>query len=264
MRAFLSLATGLWLQVMVSLFTLNAVMAEEVESLQVEVLERHERKHVGFTQGLFILNGKLYESTGLYGESQIRRMDLRTEEMELSKQLPDHIFAEGLAPVGEGQMVQLTWKAKTGIVYDREELNIVKVFKYDTEGWGIASNGAAGEQIVMSDGTATLRFLQPGSYEVTHHITVTRDGQPVDKLNELEWVDGYLYANVWMSNEILKIAPASGKVVATIDCTALRPAGLRNPDAVLNGIAYDPSEQVFYITGKLWPVWYKVRFVPEG
>jgi len=228
-----------------------------VESLTVKVLEEIPRKHIGFTQGFFILDGKLYESTGLYGKSKIRRINLKTQELEISKDLPKHIFAEGLTPIGDNQMIQLTWQAKKGIIYDREKLNITKVFSYETEGWGITSHG---DQIVMSDGSSQLRFLDPETLQVTKTITVTKAGKEIEHLNELEWVDGYIYANIWMRDEIIKIDPETGKVIASIDCSALLPERPLNKDAVLNGIAYDQEEKAFYITGKLWPVIYKVEF----
>ncbi len=228
-----------------------------VESLRIKVLEEIPRKHIGFTQGFFILGGKIYESTGLYGKSKIRRIDLKTQELEISKDLPAHIFAEGLTPIGENQMIQLSWQAKKGIIYDREKLNITKVFSYETEGWGITSQG---DQIVMSDGSAQLRFLDPEDFRVTKTITVTKAGKEIEHLNELEWVEGYIYANIWMQDEIIKIDPSTGQVIASIDCSALLPNRPLNKDAVLNGIAYDHTEKVFYLTGKLWPVIYQVEF----
>jgi len=235
----------------------QSCLGGEVEKLKPVVIEEIPRKHIGFTQGFFILDGKLYESTGLYGKSKIRRIDLKTQELEISKDLPKHIFAEGLTPIGDGQMIQLSWQAKTGIVYDRDKLNISKVFKYETEGWGITSKG---KEIVMSDGSNLLYFLDPETYQVSKKVPVTRDGNALEDLNELEWVGDFIYANVWMTDEIVKIAPKTGHVIATIDCSALLPDRPRNEDAVLNGIAYNFDEKVFYLTGKLWPMIYKVRF----
>jgi len=230
----------------------------EVKELKLNVLKEIPRKHVGFTQGLFILDGKLYESTGLYGKSKIRRIDLNTLELELSKDLPKQFFAEGLTPLSNGRMAQITWRAKTGIVYDREGINVEKVFKYDTEGWGLASKE---DQIVMSDGSDTLQFLDPETLKVINKVNVTMDGKKVKDINELEWVGDAIYANVWMKDEIIKIDPSTGKVIATINCKGIYPDRPRDPNAVLNGIAYDHDENVFYITGKLWKNLYKVEFV---
>ncbi len=229
----------------------------EVELLSCEVIREIPRKHHGFTQGLFILDGKLYESCGLYGQSLIRRIDLAGQSLELSKSLPDHIFAEGLTPIGDQQMVQITWQEKTAIVYDREHINVQKVFKYETEGWGIAHSG---DQLVMSDGSSTLTFRSPQTFQPLKRVQVTLNGSPVKKLNELEWVNGYIYANVWHEDYIVKIQPESGKVVAIIDCSQLLRKPLSDSEAVLNGIAYDASSNTFYLTGKLWPSLFQVRF----
>ena len=244
----------------ISLISSLLASGEEVKTMIPEVIKEIPRKHKGFTQGLFILEGKLYESTGLYGKSKVRRIDLATQKLELSKDLPANIFAEDLTPLADGRMVQITWQAKTGIVYDREHINISSIFQYETEGWGIAS---AGEQLVMSDGSDKLTFLDSKSFEVLRVQSVTKNGKPVEKLNELEWVGDHLYANVWMSDKIVKIAPKTGKVVASIDCSALLPQRPRNQDAVLNGIAYDSQTQSFYLTGKLWPAFFQVRFVEK-
>jgi len=230
----------------------------KVKQLRLEVLKEIPRKHIGFTQGLFILDGKLYESTGLYGKSKIRRIDLKTQRLEAGKDLPKEIFAEGLAPLPNGKMAQLSWRSKVGLIYDRKSLNVEKAFKYNTEGWGLATKD---EQVVMSDGSDVLQFLHPTSLKVINKIKVTKEGKSVKDINELEWVGHFIYANVWMKDEIIKIDPETGKVIASIDCSKIYPNRPKDPDAVLNGIAYDDDEEVFYITGKLWKNLYKVKFV---
>lgn len=232
----------------------------EVKELKYEVLEEITRSKKGFTQGFFILEGKLYESTGGYGSSLIRRFDLKTQEVEVSKALPPDIFAEGLTPYGENEMIQLTWKKGLGIIYDREQVNIIKTFRYKTEGWGITSKG---REIVMSDGSSTLYFLDPESLEVSQQRKVTANGAEVKQINELEWVGDFIYANVWLSDDILKINPETGKVVGKFNMKNLFPGRPKNQEAVLNGIAYDKEEDVFYLTGKTWGKMFKVKFLSE-
>ena len=187
----------------------------------------------------------------------IRRFDLKTQAVEVSKKLPETIFGEGITPFGEDKIIQLSWKKGLGIVFDRESINILETFRYKTEGWGIT---AKGDRLVMSDGSAKLFFLNPESYEVLSELTVTKDGKEITRLNELEWVDQYIYANVWQTNEIVQIDPESGFVTASIDCSNLEKKRPQSSDAVLNGIAYDQSEKVFYLTGKTWKNMYKVKF----
>ena len=238
--------------------TLRSKVCAEVPVLKYEVLQEVERSKKGYTQGFYIDEGILYESTGGYGSSQIRSFDLKTQKVIESKPLPKHLFAEGLTPYGDDAMIQLTWKAGLGIVYDKESINVRKVFRYKTEGWGITTKG---KQIVMSDGSDTLTFLDPETLAPEHQIKVTMDGEPVHRLNELEWVDESIWANVWMTDEIVQISPKTGEVLAKVDCSNLlkgrRP---RNRNAVLNGIAYDAREKVFWLTGKMWPTLYKVKF----
>jgi len=223
------------------LLLLTVVSFAEVTQLECNVLETIKRSKRGYTQGFFIEDGKLYESTGGYGYSLIRRFDLKSQEVELSKKLPDE--RKGL-----------------GIVFDKEKLNIRETFKYKTEGWGIT---AQGDRLVMSDGSAKLYFLDPKTYQPISELTVTKDGEKMKKLNELEWVEDRIYANVWMTDEILQIDPESGVVTASIDCSKLERKRPPSRDAVLNGIAYDKSEKVFYLTGKTWKNMYRVRFSPS-
>lgn len=237
---------------------LTLQISAEVKALKCEVLEEITRAKKGFTQGFFILDGKLYESTGGYGSSLIRRYDLKTQNIELSKRLPKHLFGEGLTPFLSNKMIQLTWKKGLGIIYDREAINIIKTFRYPTEGWGITTQG---NKILMSDGTSKLYYLDPETFQQGKTIKVTKDGVPIENINELEWVEGFIYANIWMSDEIVKIDPNTGNVVATIDCSKLHKNRSVDKQAVLNGIAYDFDEKVFYLTGKRWPTMYKVRFL---
>lgn len=238
------------------LLMIISVGSAEVKSLKVEVIEEIERSKRGFTQGFFILEGKLYESTGGYGSSLVRRFDLDSQEEEVSKALPENLFGEGLTSFKEDQMIQLTWKKGLGIIYDREEINVVKTFRYETEGWGITSRG---DEVVMSDGSAYLFFLDPESLTVSKEVKVTKGGVDLEHLNELEWVGEFIYANVWLTDEIVKINPETGEVVGSLDCKHIYKGKPKDRDAVLNGIAYDAEEEVFYLTGKKWTKMFKVK-----
>jgi glutaminyl-peptide cyclotransferase len=200
-----------------------------------------------FTQGLvFASDGQLYESTGLQGESTLRRVDIATGKALQRIDVPKEYFAEGLAMVGD-ELLQLTWQHRIGFVYDRKTFTQKRTFSYKTEGWGIAYDGAA--LLVMSDGSDTLTFLDPK----------TQAGSPVGNLNELEWVEGEIWANVWMTDRIARISPNTGEVNAWIDLSALFPLAERRPPAdVLNGIAYDKATRRIYITGKKWPRLYQI------
>lgn len=217
----------------------------------------HDSK--AFTQGLLYADGVLYEGTGLRGRSSVRRVELSTGRVLASKALPENLFGEGLALLGD-RLVQLTWRARTGIVYDKATLRQRGTFGYSSQGWGLARDG---KRLIMSDGTATLRYLDPKSFAVTGSVTVRDGGRPVIRLNELELVEGRLLANVWHTDRIAVIEPHTGRVTAWIDM-----AGLLKPEDrtgwvdVLNGIAYDPEQDRLFVTGKLWPKVFQIEIVP--
>ena len=210
-----------------------------------------------FTQGLvFASDGQLYESTGLEGESTLRRVDIATGQTLQKIDVPSQYFAEGLALVGD-ELLQLTWRHKLGFVYDRKTFKQKRTFSYTTEGWGIAYDGAS--SLVMSDGSDTLSFLDPKTLAVTKTLRVQEAGRPVGNLNELEWIEGEIWANVWMTDRIARISPNTGEVNAWIDLSSLYPASQRMPPAdVMNGIAYDKATRRIYITGKKWPRLYQI------
>jgi glutaminyl-peptide cyclotransferase len=227
--------------------------------LRVEVLARRPHATDAFTEGLVLHDGTLYESTGNYGASQLRATDPVTGAVRQSAPLADRYFGEGLAKVGD-RLVQLTWKEQTAFVYDAANLVPVGHFSYDGEGWGLCDDGT---RLVMSNGSDTLTFRDRTTFAVTGTVAV-RDGtgQPVDELNELECVGGEVYANVWRTDTIVRIDPATGRLTATIDASGLLPSGQRvNDEAVLNGIAYDATRETFLLTGKFWPALFEVRFV---
>jgi glutaminyl-peptide cyclotransferase len=211
-----------------------------------------------FTQGLvFASDGQLYESTGLEGESTLRRVDIKTGQTLQRIDVPRQYFAEGLAMVGD-ELLQLTWRHKIGFVYDRHTFKQKRTFSYKTEGWGIAYDGTS--NLVMSDGSNTLTFLDPKTQAVVKMLRVMDAGRTVANLNELEWVEGEIWANVWLTDRIARISPNTGEVNAWIDLASLWPTTERpRPDEqVLNGIAYDKATRRIYITGKKWPRLYQI------
>lgn len=213
-----------------------------------------------YTQGLLYQDGHLYENTGLNGRSSLRMEDLETGRVLQFAPVPEQYFAEGLASWGS-TLIQLTWQSHLAFVYDRFSFRLLRTFHYDGEGWGLTQDG---RNLILSDGTATLRFFDPRTFREVRRIVVKDHGAPVTRLNELEYVRGEIYANVWHSDRIARISPASGRVLGWIDLTGLLPASQRNgPEAVLNGIAYDAAHNRLFVTGKLWPKLFEIKVVPE-
>lgn len=211
-----------------------------------------------FTQGLIYLDGYLYESTGLNGHSSLRKVDPQTGRVLQKSELPSQYFGEGLAS-WKSTLVQLTWKAQTGFIYDRRTFHLRRTFRYDGEGWGLTQDGI---DLIMTDGSSSLRFLDPQSFQQVKRVVVTDDGIEVHDLNELEYINGRIYANVWQTDLIAVISPVKGNVLAWIDLSGLRPASTRgNSDAVLNGIAYDATHNRIFLTGKLWPKLFEIQLV---
>jgi glutaminyl-peptide cyclotransferase len=214
-----------------------------------------------FTQGLIYADGHLYESTGQNGKSSIRMVDLYTGQVLQKHDLPAEYFGEGLTDWGSA-LIQLTWKAHQGFVYDRFSFSQLRTFSYTGEGWGLTHDST---QLIMSDGTSQLRFLDPNSFKVTRRLRVIDEaGHRVDNLNELEFVHGEIYANIWHTDQIARISPISGKVLGWIDLSGIiDKRELANPEAVLNGIADDLSADRLFVTGKLWPKLFEIRVVPR-
>ena len=229
------------------------------ESLRLLVIERHPHDTGAFTQGLLWHEGKLYESTGQYGESTVRRVDLATGEVEEQTPLPDDLFAEGLARMGD-ELVQITWRGRKALVWDLGDLSSVREHSYHGEGWGLCFDG---ERFVMSTGSDRLVFRDPRTFERIGEVRVKRAGRPLRRLNELECVDGLVYANIWMDDNIARIDPETGDVTGWIDASGLLPEDERTGgEDVLNGIAYIPETGHFLLTGKNWPFLFEVDFVP--
>jgi glutaminyl-peptide cyclotransferase len=213
-----------------------------------------------YTEGLFYKDGYLYESTGEAGESTVRKVDLPTGKVLQRHDLPAAYFGEGIVD-WKGQLVQLTWKDQLGLVYDLASFRQQRTFSYPGEGWALTRDD---KHIYMSDGSAVLRILDPDTLTATGSILVTDEGQPVVNLNELEWVKGEIYANVWMTNRIARIDPATGHVTGWIDLGGLLDVS-RLPDPsndVLNGIAYDAQRNRLFVTGKRWPKLFEIELVP--
>jgi glutamine cyclotransferase len=212
-----------------------------------------------FTQGLFIKDGVMFESTGLKGQSSLRRVQLETGRVLQKKEMPAEFFGEGIAAVGN-DIVSLTWTTRVGFIHDAKTFDVKRKFAYEGEGWGLTSNG---KQVFMSDGTPAIRVLDPTTLAEVRRIQVSADGKPIPNLNELEWVDGQIYANVWGTNVIARIDPASGKVVGWIDLTGLADPAWKGmgPDDVLNGIAWDAGHRRLFVTGKHWPKLFEIELV---
>ena len=235
-----------------------ASQAGAIPEYGYEVLHAYPHDPLAFTQGLFYLDGFLYESTGIEGQSSIRKVRLDTGEVLRKHDIPEAYFGEGIVNWND-RLIELTWTTQVGFVYGLAGFDLRREFHYPGEGWGLTQDG---KRIIMSDGSAQLRFWDPETLRETGRITVTADGEPVKDLNELEWVEGEVYANVWQTNRIARIDPASGKVAGWIDCTGLLGAADRTGrEDVFNGIAYDAKGGRLFVTGKKWPKLFEIRLV---
>jgi len=252
--------TRTWLTLMAVALTLPpATLARQQRAVPVygyKVVATFPHDPAAFTQGLVFSGGELYESTGLEGASTLRRVELETGRVRQRIAVPREHFAEGLALVGDA-LVQLTWRSGVGFVYDRKTFAKRRTFPVKTEGWGLAYDGTS--RLVMSDGSDRLFYLDPNTFAVARTVRVRSSGVPVDRLNELEWVEGEIWANVWTTDRIARIAPSSGEVVGWIALDTLWPRDRRTGGAdVLNGIAYDPAQRRIFVTGKMWPRLYQI------
>src|ERR1700739_733130 len=213
-----------------------------------------------FTQGIIYVDGHLYESTGIKDRSSLREEDLDTGRILQFHEVPDQYFAEGLTD-WKNTLIQLTWQSHVALVYDRPTFKLLRTFSYTGEGWGLTHDA---KSLILSDGTATLRFFDPETFHEVRRITVKDNGKPVTELNELEYIHGEIYANVWHTDRIARISPATGRVIGWIDLKGLMPRSqLSDDEAVLNGIAYDAEHDRLLVTGKLWPKIFEITLVPE-
>ncbi|MGA7242579.1 MAG: glutaminyl-peptide cyclotransferase [Terracidiphilus sp.] len=241
----------------VALVLTAAALAHAADTYHVVHAYPHDQQ--AFTQGLVYVNGHLYESTGIEGRSSLREVDLETGRILQFHVVPDQYFAEGLTD-WKDMLIQLTWQSHVAFVYDRATFRLLRTLHYDGEGWGLTHDT---KSLILSDGTATLRFFDPETFHEVRRITVKDSGKPVTQLNELEYIHGEIYANIWHSDRIARISSATGRVLGWIDLKGLMPRDqLSNDEAVLNGIAYDTAHDRLFVTGKLWPKVFEVTIIP--
>jgi len=244
---------GAWAAVLLAFLFLIAPACAET---RWRVVATYPHDTSAFTEGLIFLDGSLYESTGQYGRSEVREVDLQTGKVVRSARVPNIYFGEGLTHWG-GDLVSLTWKRGTAFRWDRATFRQTGIFGYEGEGWGLTQDG---KRLIMSDGTDQLRFIDPADFREIRRVKVTWEGKPVRLVNELEYVKGEILANIWMSDRIARIDPETGKVIDWIDLSPLvRKLNLGDPDAVLNGIAYDAERDRLFVTGKYWPQLYEIK-----
>ena len=226
-----------------------------------QILHTYPHDPKAFTQGLIFVDGHLYESTGINGRSSLRMVDLATGEVLQKHVLSPDYFGEGLTDWGS-TLIQLTWTSHKAFVYDRFSFALLRMFDYSGEGWGLTHDAA---NLILSDGTSYLRFLDPKTFKVVRRVHVTDEsGHPVDNLNELEYIHGEIYANIWQTDEIIRISPSSGKILGRIDLTGIIDKHeLQGDGGVLNGIAYDSANDRLFVTGKLWPKLFEIKVVPR-
>ena len=223
-----------------------------------KVINAYPHDRDAFTQGLIFENGVFIEGTGLYGRSSLRRVSIKTGAILQYRELPPHFFGEGVT-IYENRIIQLTWRSNVGFVYDKDSFELLREFNYPTEGWGITRDA---KHLIMSDGSSILYFLHPETFEERNRIQVHDGTGSVESLNELEYVEGEVYANVFQTNRIAKINPKTGKVVGWIDLNGiLGEEDRRRPVDVLNGIAYDAEKKRLFVTGKLWPKLFEIELI---
>jgi glutaminyl-peptide cyclotransferase len=231
-----------------------------VPTYRPQVIHVYPHDREAFTQGLEYRDGFLFEGTGLKGHSTVRKEELESGRVLQKIDIADQYFGEGIT-VFQKSIVELTWQSHTGLVYDKSSFGLLKSFSYSGEGWGLANDG---QRIYMSDGTAQIRVLDPETLTEQRRITVHERNKQFDSLNELEWVRGEIFANVWQTDQILRISPRDGAVTGVIDLSGLLSREEREAGAdVLNGIAYDSAGDRLFVTGKLWPKLFEIKLIPK-
>ena len=223
-----------------------------------KIINTYPHDKNAFTQGLVFDNGFLYEGTGRRGQSTLRKLELKTGNVLMSRKLPAKFFGEGIT-IYKNMIIQLTWQSNIGFVYSRENFALLREFSYPTEGWGITYDG---ESLIMSDGSSTLYYLNPETFEEIKRIEVYDSNGPVARLNELEYIQGEIYANLWQTDRIARIVPETGKVAGWVDLRGLSQAGNLGKDSMLNGIAYDKENDRLFVTGKLWTELFEIKLIP--
>ena len=262
-----------WFVIVRSLFTLlllvpwlggqgsEKIPPKSVPEYSYKIVNSFPHDSGAYTQGLAHKDGFFYEGTGLNGRSSLRKVRINTGEVVQQADLPAEYFGEGIALLGD-KIFQLTWKSETGFIYEQKSFRRLGEFSYRGEGWGLTTDG---RDLYMSDGTAEIRVLDPGTFREKRRIKVHDGTTPVTELNELEFVGPEIFANVWQTDRIARISPQSGKVVGWIDLSGiLSPVYRHSADAVLNGIAYDSKGKRLFVTGKLWPTVFEIQVIPKA
>lgn len=232
------------------------VSTQQPAQYRYKVVQSFAHDPRAFTQGFEFHDGTFYEGTGLNGRSSLRRVNVQDGQVLQRVDIPSQYFGEGIT-VLKDRILQLTWQTQTGFIYDRKTMKKTGQFQYPGEGWGLTSNG---KQVFMSDGSAQIRVWDPVTLKELRRITVRSQGRAIDQINELEWVEGELFANVWQTDYILRINPANGNVTGIVDMKGILDTGIGQAD-VLNGIAYDAASKRLFVTGKLWPKVYQIELV---
>ena len=242
----------------VGLSSLSFAATAPVSSYQI--VARYPHSTENYTEGFFYLDGLFYEGTGLNGHSALMAIQPETGKVLQRVDLPENYFGEGIVDWGPN-LYEWTWQSHICFVYDRFSLRPIKQFAYTGEGWGMTRTA---REIITSDGSATLRFRDPATFKETRHIVVTDGGRPIKQLNELEYIKGEIYANIWHSDRIARISPRDGHVIAWIDLAGLLPDNQKiNDESVLNGIAYDAKHDRLFVTGKQWPMIFEIKIVNQ-
>lgn len=241
-----------------AVFPLYGTFADAAPIFSYKIVAEYPHSTGSYTEGFFYLDGKFYEGSGLNGRSAITVTDPETGTILQHRDVPREYFGEGIVDWGP-YLYEWTWKSHVCLVFDRSSLELVKLLTYTGEGWGMTRTPA---ELITSDGTSTLRFRDPNTFQETHHIVVTDGKQEVDQLNELEFIKGEIYANVWHSDRIARISPQDGHVIAWIDLAGLLPVDKKvDAESVLNGIAYDAKDERLFVTGKQWPTVFQIKLV---
>jgi glutamine cyclotransferase len=245
-----------WLALSLSAAALVSCGKPKPEVLNYQVISTRPHDPDAYTQGFQLMDGRLFESTGHYGASSVREVEPATGKVLRKRPLAKQLFGEGLT-LHQGEVWVLTWKEKTVNVFDRETFKLLRSHSYPGEGWGLTSNG---KELIMSDGSSELKFINPKDFSVTRTLSVKDGALPIEKLNELEWVDGEIFANLYLSDRIVRISPEDGRVTAWLDLAGLRNLLSRpNRAEVLNGIAHDTETGHLLVTGKYWPQMFEIK-----
>jgi len=259
LKVFIPVLVVVVLGIILVLYYKNSKNPDAPKLYSYKIVNTFPHKSEAFTQGLVWEDGFLYEGTGLHRHSTLRKVELETGKVLQKYELPDEFFAEGITIFGD-TIIQLTYKSNVGFAYDKNTFKLLREFNYPTEGWGITHNG---KNLIMSDGTPTLHFLDPETFEEIYSVDVYHNNKLLRRLNELEFVEGQIYANIWPTDRIAIIEPQTGQVIAFVDMKGLLTGqDLSREINVLNGIAYDPVKRRLFVTGKFWPKLFEIKLIP--